>query len=82
MRTAKCEVWITFEGERLPEYDTQAEDDGGKTLSCFVPSEAGKSFALEWRNSTTDALFFSMNIDGSEVTKGNFERPGERGGRR
>ncbi len=42
MRIDECEVWITCEGQRLPEYDTQPEGDDGKTFACFIPSDAGK----------------------------------------
>ena len=36
------EVWITCEGENLPEYGVAPEGDDGKTLACFIPSESGK----------------------------------------
>ena len=36
------EVWITCDGEPLPEYQAQVEGDG-KTVACFIPSESGKA---------------------------------------
>ena len=42
MRVDECEVWVTCEGEPLPEYDTRPEGDDGKILACFIPSDAGK----------------------------------------
>ncbi len=37
------EVWITCEGENLPEYGATLEGDDGKTSACFIPSESGKA---------------------------------------
>ncbi|KAF8663512.1 hypothetical protein AX14_006981 [Amanita brunnescens Koide BX004] len=38
---------ITIDGEDLPEYDVQV-DDNGKQVSCWIPSEAGKNFSVRW----------------------------------
>ena len=45
MRVDQCEVWVTSEGQRLPEYQlAPAVTVGGneKTLACFIPSQPGK----------------------------------------
>ena len=43
MRLGKVEVWITCEGNKLQEYGTElSEADNDETISCYVPSEAGK----------------------------------------
>lgn len=34
------EFYITCEGEKLEEYDIRLESEG--TISCLIPSEAGK----------------------------------------
>jgi hypothetical protein len=42
---------ITIDGEDLPEYDVQV-DDNGKQVSCWIPSEAGKvgtGYTVRWR---------------------------------
>ena len=40
MHLNQCEVWLTCEGQRLPEYSTVMESE--KTIACYVPSEADK----------------------------------------
>ena len=40
MHLNQCEVWLTCEGQRLPEYSTVMESE--KTVACYVPSEADK----------------------------------------
>ena len=42
MHHKSYEVWISCDGEPLPEYRTQPEGDDGKTITCFIPSERGK----------------------------------------
>lgn len=41
MQLHGCKVWITCDWQPLPEYSTKIEGDDRKTISCFVPSEAG-----------------------------------------
>ncbi|KAM5537619.1 hypothetical protein V8D89_008697 [Ganoderma adspersum] len=77
MRVDGCEVWVSCEGQQLPEYDTQSEGDGGKTFACFISSETGKKFALEWQNnSDRDVLKFTVKLDGI-FTKNKWSRPQE-----
>ncbi|KAI0935025.1 hypothetical protein AcV7_003939 [Taiwanofungus camphoratus] len=38
------EFYITCEGEKLEEYDIRLESEG--TISCLIPSEAGKKFGI------------------------------------
>ena len=53
MRLGKVEVWITCEGNKLQEYGTElSEADNDETISCYVPSEAGKV--------STDSSFFNV----------------------
>lgn len=41
MRYRDYDVHIECGGSTLEEYSVQAEDDG-RTISCWIPSEAGK----------------------------------------
>ncbi|KAF8072181.1 hypothetical protein FPV67DRAFT_1484270 [Lyophyllum atratum] len=44
------EVYITVDGVRLPEYEVSADAGANATAAtCWIPSEAGKSFAVNWR---------------------------------
>ena len=36
------EVWISSDERRLSEYCVQREGSDGKTIACFIPSEADK----------------------------------------
>ena len=36
------DVWVTCDGEQLPEYQTKVEGDQGKNVACYIPSESGK----------------------------------------
>ncbi|RPD61429.1 hypothetical protein L227DRAFT_68849 [Lentinus tigrinus ALCF2SS1-6] len=65
MKLGNCEVWIACDGEPLPEYAVTVEGDDGKQTSCFVPSEAGKKFAIHFRNNCRkDILRFGKRLDG------------------
>ncbi|EPS95256.1 hypothetical protein FOMPIDRAFT_92819 [Fomitopsis schrenkii] len=50
MKKGKITVWIESEGSRLPEYQVEIVDD--KTVACYIPSEAGKTFKICWRGSS------------------------------
>ncbi|KZO90680.1 hypothetical protein CALVIDRAFT_387426 [Calocera viscosa TUFC12733] len=39
------EAWIEVEGARLDEYKVET-DQAGKTVDCWIPSEAGKNFVV------------------------------------
>ncbi|RPD75702.1 hypothetical protein L226DRAFT_462145 [Lentinus tigrinus ALCF2SS1-7] len=79
MQLKGYEVWISCDGKPLPEHCIQPEGHDGKTLACFIPSECGKSFVIEWRDSVQQShLRFVTTIDGTEVG-GNRCIPGGRG---
>ena len=42
MKLKDVEACIECEGRRLPEYSMQVEGEDGKTVACFIPSEADK----------------------------------------
>ncbi|KAK2460249.1 hypothetical protein APHAL10511_007638 [Amanita phalloides] len=59
---------IEVDKNALPEYDVRVEDNE-KLVSCWVPSEAGKTFSVCWQNlepSTTDTGG-DVTIDGISV---------------
>ncbi|KAI0716743.1 hypothetical protein C8Q76DRAFT_416341 [Earliella scabrosa] len=44
------EVWIADSQQQpLPEYDIQVDGDG-KTITCYIPSESGKQFSVQWKD--------------------------------
>ncbi|KAI0754338.1 hypothetical protein C8Q80DRAFT_362391 [Daedaleopsis nitida] len=80
MQLKGYEVWISCDGSALPEYQVRNEGDG-KTVTCFVPSESGKTFAIEWRDRNKKThLRLSTKIDGKEAG-GNRCNPGGKGSR-
>ncbi|RDX42455.1 hypothetical protein OH76DRAFT_1411133 [Lentinus brumalis] len=66
MRTGSCEVWLTCEGQRLPEYCVETSKEG--TITCFVPSEAGKEFKVYGQNDYDEVLALDIAFDGSWAT--------------
>ncbi|KAK2460248.1 hypothetical protein APHAL10511_007637 [Amanita phalloides] len=59
---------IEVDKNALPEYDVRIEDNE-KLVSCWVPSEAGKTFSVCWQNlepTTTDTAGY-VTIDGISV---------------
>ncbi|GLB40681.1 hypothetical protein LshimejAT787_0805520 [Lyophyllum shimeji] len=48
MQLLGFDAYITVDGAKLPEYEVKL-DDGAKTATCWIPSQAGKSFAINWR---------------------------------
>ncbi|KAF9500483.1 hypothetical protein BDN71DRAFT_1427350 [Pleurotus eryngii] len=47
-------AWIACEGQALPEYLVAVEEEVHQ-VSCWIPSEEGKSFAVFWRDNTDPA---------------------------
>ncbi|GLB40680.1 hypothetical protein LshimejAT787_0805510 [Lyophyllum shimeji] len=42
------EAYITVDGVKVPHYEVKI-DERTKAASCWIPSEAGKTFAVNWR---------------------------------
>ncbi|RDB28689.1 hypothetical protein Hypma_014844 [Hypsizygus marmoreus] len=59
------EVHVNVDGAHIPEYSMKAEQDG-KTISCWIPSEAGKCFTVTWRPviGRPDEIAAVLKIDG------------------
>ncbi|KAJ6508071.1 hypothetical protein DFH09DRAFT_1050306 [Mycena vulgaris] len=41
-------AWITIDGKEATEYDVETSDDQ-KTVTCWIPSELGKIFSVNWK---------------------------------
>ncbi|KAI0716756.1 hypothetical protein C8Q76DRAFT_725513 [Earliella scabrosa] len=79
MQLHQCEVWLTCDGQPLSEYSTQLGGDDEKTISCFIPSQTGKTFAVHYDNQLDDHVRCSLRMDGfflgsSEVRSGSERR--------
>ncbi|TFK69681.1 hypothetical protein BDN72DRAFT_840044 [Pluteus cervinus] len=60
----KFTAWIEVNGEHLPEFGPIVSDDS-ETVSCWVPSEAGKEFAVCWNDSNLEyVLDGCVEVDG------------------
>ncbi|KDQ51704.1 hypothetical protein JAAARDRAFT_50635 [Jaapia argillacea MUCL 33604] len=66
MRASNIQAWITIDGETLAEYhETHYETGNRKTCECWIPSEAGKSFVIQWKDSHLErVLFVILLVDG------------------
>ncbi|KAF7778487.1 hypothetical protein Agabi119p4_2832 [Agaricus bisporus var. burnettii] len=57
-----CRAWITIEGDAAEVYDVQSS---GNLVTCWIASEVGKKFAVNWDNLTREfAMKASICIDG------------------
>ncbi|KDQ63544.1 hypothetical protein JAAARDRAFT_29561 [Jaapia argillacea MUCL 33604] len=66
LRLRELEASITVDGSELEQYDTRlAQSD--QEATCWIPSEAGKSFSITWNDSLTsreDCMVAKIEIDG------------------
>ncbi|KAH9852262.1 hypothetical protein C2E23DRAFT_730937 [Lenzites betulinus] len=45
------DVWISdADGRRINEYNMETEGTGGTTVACYIPSESGKRFVINWKD--------------------------------
>jgi len=58
-------AWITCEGRKLEEFKPEVSAGEGNTISCWIPSETGKTFKAVWKD-----------IDGGVATAGSVEVDG------
>ncbi|KAJ7467181.1 hypothetical protein FB451DRAFT_407725 [Mycena latifolia] len=47
--------WITIDGVKASEFDARA-GVAAKTVTCWIPSEVGKNFAIHWSNLSVPGL--------------------------
>ncbi|GLB40683.1 hypothetical protein LshimejAT787_0805540 [Lyophyllum shimeji] len=68
MELLAFQAHITVDGVELPQYDVKV-DESTKTASCWIPSEAGKSFAVKWRHLEPCPLRISgrVHLDGKRI---------------
>jgi len=60
-------AWITSEGNKLAIYEPHLEP-GKNTVTCWIPAEAGKNFAVNWEDQGTgiDSAAY-ITLDGFKV---------------
>ncbi|RPD61428.1 hypothetical protein L227DRAFT_574493 [Lentinus tigrinus ALCF2SS1-6] len=66
MRVDQCEVWLTCDGQALPEYSSTST---GRNSTCLIPSRAGESFVVRYRNHGHELVRFDVRMDGSPAGK-------------
>ncbi|TFK69677.1 hypothetical protein BDN72DRAFT_959372 [Pluteus cervinus] len=60
----KFSAWIEVDEEHLSEFGSEISDDNS-TITCWVPSEEGKEFAIYWRDSNLQyTLDGEVTVDG------------------
>ncbi|KAI9065274.1 hypothetical protein FKP32DRAFT_511700 [Trametes sanguinea] len=76
------EIWISdSDGQRLPEYNIELEGDDRKTTACFIPSESGKRFVINWKDYNNGKhASLRISVDGV-LNVANISWPGK-GGKR
>ncbi|KAF7291089.1 hypothetical protein MKEN_01490800 [Mycena kentingensis (nom. inval.)] len=65
-------AWITIDGQRASEYQVVVSDDK-QTVTCWVASQLGKTFSVEWKNesnATPHATVGYVKMDGAERSCG------------
>ncbi|OJT08837.1 hypothetical protein TRAPUB_264 [Trametes pubescens] len=60
------DVWISdADGRRIPEYNMEVEGAEGKTVACYIPSESGKRFIINWKDhGSPHHTTFRCDLDG------------------
>ncbi|KAJ7267543.1 hypothetical protein B0H12DRAFT_1229856 [Mycena haematopus] len=46
-------AWVSIDGTEAPEYGVEMSEDQ-KSVTCWIPSELGKKFAVHWKNISYD----------------------------
>jgi len=68
-------AWITVDGTELKHFNVEILDNGNKA-TCWIPSEAGKKFTVNWRDSNRDSMIGGfIKMDGISCG-GNTINPG------
>jgi len=58
-------AWISVDGRALKEYNIEISN--GDSATCWIPSEAGKRFAVNWRDSNrTERISSFVKLDGTD----------------
>ncbi|THV00537.1 hypothetical protein K435DRAFT_794036 [Dendrothele bispora CBS 962.96] len=62
LQVANLSAWISMDGTRLMEY---AVEKRGSAVSCWIASEVGKNFSLNWEcGKTARSTFSIVSVDG------------------
>nr|GAT46899.1 predicted protein [Mycena chlorophos] len=67
-------AWISIDGQPAPEYSVEVSEDG-TNVTCWVASELGKKFTVQWTNKTYYGLTATggyLALDGSALRAGYF----------
>ncbi|KIY63013.1 hypothetical protein CYLTODRAFT_426462 [Cylindrobasidium torrendii FP15055 ss-10] len=60
------EAWVSIEGERCEEYG-QTLAANGRDVTCWIASEAGKTFSVHWQDRPTQQMDYALIIDGVDI---------------
>ncbi|KAJ7592538.1 hypothetical protein C8J56DRAFT_822442 [Mycena floridula] len=62
-------AWIDVDASEAKEYSTVVDDDGlVPTITCWIASESGKEFTVNWKDSTLhSAITGDVRVDGRAV---------------
>ncbi|TFK69678.1 hypothetical protein BDN72DRAFT_840041 [Pluteus cervinus] len=75
----KFSAWIEVDQEHLPEFRLEVSNESS-TVTCWVPSEAGKQFAVFWRDPNLQyTLDGDVSVDGQRCAGALSEYPKEKG---
>ncbi|KAG1756650.1 uncharacterized protein EDB91DRAFT_1093789 [Suillus paluster] len=67
LRHRDFSAWIVSEGQQIPVY-LVAVDENAHSVSCWIPSEAGKTFSIHWRDEGTGVQSCTfISLDGYVV---------------
>ncbi|KAF7374287.1 hypothetical protein MSAN_00311900 [Mycena sanguinolenta] len=66
MRLGHLHVWVSVDGAELSEFAIEYSADG-KEVSCWIPSECGKKFSVNWQHTNSSpqhTLNARVSVDG------------------
>ncbi|KIY63011.1 hypothetical protein CYLTODRAFT_426460 [Cylindrobasidium torrendii FP15055 ss-10] len=58
------QAWICVDGVRCEEFQ-ETVSENGRDVTCWIPSEAGKTFTVHWTDSPGRQTAYGLSIDGA-----------------
>ncbi|KAJ7019997.1 hypothetical protein C8F04DRAFT_1145798 [Mycena alexandri] len=55
LRSKDFSAWVAIEGVKVPEYGVEVSENG-QDITCWIPSEVGKKFSVNWTNISAPGL--------------------------
>ncbi|KIY63010.1 hypothetical protein CYLTODRAFT_426459 [Cylindrobasidium torrendii FP15055 ss-10] len=60
------QAWVCVDGVRCEEFQ-ETVSENGRDVTCWIASEAGKTFSIHWTDVPVDQTAYMLTIDGASV---------------